>query len=365
MKFIGYYPGVDFTDPSQFGRSAHTKYFIENYESDTSAQPTFMLGRTGEYCESGVLEIGFGSTFISKLARDGWGLVLLLWIIASTRSRVVVYSRDSPYISKLFMEYIPTVCLVVEVNGLPDTEGNNTFSQKIYTWIRRQSRERADLLVAVSNGIGEELRTAHPTARVVVVENGVDIDRFRPENNTSTDEALTICYVGGLQEWQGVERMLEIVAALPLPVQFLVVGGTESRQQSIHEFADQIGIAGQVEIVGRVDHSAVPKYINRADICFGPFSKVRQASPLKIYEYMACGKRVVVLNDSGLEFLDSYPGVERLSHSLADEAVVEQILTNIKQGTDNDAGREFIKRHHSWDSVTAKIATHVRDACRG
>ena len=44
---------------------------------------------------------------------------------------------------------------------------------------------------------------------------------------------------------------------------------------------------------GAVNQEKVVDYINVADICIAPFVKERKASPIKIFEYMACGKMVI------------------------------------------------------------------------
>ncbi len=58
-----------------------------------------------------------------------------------------------------------------------------------------------------------------------------------------------------------------------------------------------------------MDYEVVPFLINLADICVAPFISKRNektgVSPLKIFEYMACGKPVIASRIKGLEFLEA------------------------------------------------------------
>ncbi|QLH81342.1 glycosyltransferase family 4 protein [Halosimplex pelagicum] len=365
MRFIGYYPGVDFGDPSQFGRVIHTQNFIQNYHSAIDPNSLFIVGRENDFDHESVQELGFGDSIISKLIRDLIGISLLLKIVLTSDDRIVVYSRDSPYLSKLLIGLHPRVCLVLEVNGLANTEGGqSTMSAKLYQWIREKSRNRSALLICVSEGIKEELQTRDNKKHIAVVENGVDTELFSPDSEQkANDGEQAVCYVGSLQPWQGVEEMLEVLSLVDRELRFYVVGGTISRQKELQENAKSLGIEGQVEFVGRVSHSMVPSYINKADVCFGPFNASRQASPMKIYEYLACGKSVILVNDSGLEYVEDYPGVHRFSSDMSDQELAAHLNELLSGNSSNIEGREYIEKNRSWSSVVSRIRELIDQSC--
>ena len=64
-----------------------------------------------------------------------------------------------------------------------------------------------------------------------------------------------------------------------------------------------------------IEYEDIPILINIADICVAPFISKRNrttgVSPLKVFEYMACGKPVVGSRIEGLEFIEQ-EGVGRL-----------------------------------------------------
>ncbi|WP_423998598.1 glycosyltransferase [Haloarcula salina] len=361
MKLVGYFPGIDFTDPDQFGRRIHTKQFIENFPIEEYTEHHFIVGRgLNEECQ-GVESIGFGTSFLAKIARDIYGLVLLLAIWLRSDDSVVVYTRDSPYLSKLIISAFPGTYSVIEVNGLPQTEEKEGIVKRLYTAIRTLSRTKADLLITVSGSVKKTLAQDHAGTPIYVVENGVDTDLFEPMDfGSSEDGILKICYVGGLQEWQGIDRMIDVVSRISSDVEFTLIGGSAQRQQEIQEIASQRRMKDEIDVVGRVDHDMVPEYINKSDICFGPFSPSRYASPMKVYEYLSCGKPVLVINDEGLGTLDRYPGVTVLPSTLSDSEVASHVERIANEMADNTEGRVFIRENHSWEAVTQKIQAHIK-----
>lgn len=94
---------------------------------------------------------------------------------------------------------------------------------------------------------------------------------------------------------------------LPLRLQFLV---------------DSLGIRDKVRVYEPIPQTDVVKFIVAADVCVGPLMAT-QAMPLKIMEYMACGKPIVTGRNSiiadlspELNFLVVYPEPSAVSEGL-------------------------------------------------
>lgn len=358
MQFIGYYPGVDFTDPSQFGRSAHTKSFINSYCDDIKGDPLFIIGDSGDYDSDHVSDLPNGST---KIFKDVCGFFFLMYFIIAADEDIVLYCRNSPYISKFVWGLHPSICYVTEVNGIASEESQNINLQSaMLESVRKKERKLSDLIIAVSPNIESHLVESEGLDNVEVVENGVDCELFSP-NDTDTDDGINITYVGGLQEWQGIKWMLRVIEQMGEDVEISIVGGTQERMTELKAVAVDLGIGTKVNFIGRVEQDKVPKYINKSDICFGPFNKQRTASPMKIYEYLACGKHVVLINDSGLEYLDHIPGVHRFTSDTDEETIHEFILE--LESYDNPKGRDYILKNRSWSAVVENIYNRIINHC--
>lgn len=354
LRVLGYFPGTNLDDESQYGRQIHVYKFVERLAARDDVHSTVFLGEDGgQFPDADVRSVRTEGFVLFRLLYELWRTLVLVTLIRRTSLPVVVYARESPHFAPVVACALTDAKLVVESNGIPRNVRDSVDSRLQYytlTYVRVLKWERADRIIAVSEGIAEFLRENYDVPSITVIENGVDADLFACTREVADEPPYTIGYVGGLQPYQRIETMIAVVAELDVDAEFLVVGGQPDRRAAMEAVAADLGIEDDVTFVGRVPHGAVPEYINRADLCFGPFAPDRSASPLKIYEYLACGREVVAVNERGLEFLDDYPGFHRLDDAdpsiLAGE--VDGVLADVET---NEAGAEHVREERSWAAV--------------
>jgi glycosyltransferase involved in cell wall biosynthesis len=146
-----------------------------------------------------------------------------------------------------------------------------------------------------------------PAEKVVVLQDGVDLDQFatapeqsaaREETGLPPDEDI-VAYVGSLFADKGIDEILAVADRLPEAL-VVLVGGREAQVTEWREFAAEHGVEN-VRFEGFVDHSAVPTYLAAADVLVMPYRTDREVSlmdiettsPLKLFEYMASGRPIV------------------------------------------------------------------------
>ncbi len=150
-------------------------------------------------------------------------------------------------------------------------------------WSYRPGRVR--LLAPVSRQVAEELSGAYPGVVILETPNGVDLDRFCPDNSArqavraelGTDEKATVAlFVGGDWDRKGlalVIRALAIARSSVGQLELWVLGaGDESRFGS---YAAEAGVEGAVRFLGRSPEPE--RYFKGADIfvcgsSYEPFS---------------------------------------------------------------------------------------------
>jgi glycosyltransferase involved in cell wall biosynthesis len=162
----------------------------------------------------------------------------------------------------------------------------------------------ADQVVVVSDGFRDNLvGRGVPPAKVHVVRNGADLDRFRP---TEADPAVRarlgaapgdalVLYVGAHGISHGLVTVAEAAAKVTgEPIHFAFVGegaakpALEQRVAELH--------LGNVTLLPGVDRDDVAGLLAAADICLVPLRDVPLFStfiPSKMFEYMAAGKAIV------------------------------------------------------------------------
>jgi glycosyltransferase involved in cell wall biosynthesis len=104
-------------------------------------------------------------------------------------------------------------------------------------------------------------------------------------------------------------------------------------------------LAGNVRLLGRVEHGELAGYAVNWDVGLIPFQVselVRGVDPLKVYEYLAMGLPVVA---SGMPHLGEMPGVSNADSWEEYEAAVEKA---VRVNLDRQAVEQFLHQH-TWE----------------
>ncbi|HAJ56498.1 MAG TPA: hypothetical protein DCL35_01875 [Candidatus Omnitrophica bacterium] len=204
---------------------------------------------------------------------------------------------------------------------------------------------------------------------------GVDLDKFRPGLDAAAIREKynisgpLVLYIGQLHGAQYVDLLLgaaNIVLHKNPDVRFMVVGDGFSKSR-LKEHALRLGIGERVIFTGAVGHDLVPSYIAAADICTAVFKDTdvtRCKSPLKIVEYMACGKPIVA-SDVG-EVRSMLAGVGMLVAAGDAGALAEGIITlledeDMRRGA-GEVARKRAEGKYTWSKTADNLLCAYRKA---
>lgn len=202
-----------------------------------------------------------------------------------------------------------------------------------------------------------------PPDRLRLVEAAVNTTMFRvPDTNSSEirsqlglGEGFIVGYVGIFEAWHGTEVIQQAsTQLLPFGVRFLLVGPGYERMAG--------GLDRSIEssfiFTGGVSRENVPNLVSSMDLTLAPFlergprmqEKGYYFSPLKIFEYAACGKPIIasdleMIRKAMPEAIFVPPGN---SNALAADIakVLENRVWAKRQGA---KARRMVIAHHSWD----------------
>jgi glycosyltransferase involved in cell wall biosynthesis len=274
---------------------------------------------------------------------------------------------------------------VYELNGIASDEyemmkkqNKGNIFEKIVMALSIQAEvfalKKADAIIAVTLGIKNYLvNRGINESKIAVIENGVNIDMFKPMDDPtilqrlrkqySTDGGVII-FVGNLAPWQGVESLIKaahrILEKVP-KTRFLIVGDGVMRNE-LEDAVKDFKLENKFIFTGSILYEDVPKYINISDVCVAPFMLKRNEkiglSPLKIYEYLACAKPIVVSNIKGVGNLleDSNSGISVPPDSPNELAKAIIKLLNDKHLREQMGknGREIVVNNYSWENTAKK-----------
>jgi len=180
----------------------------------------------------------------------------------------------------------------------------------------RWTLKNADAVVVVSSQLAKHVRLLGvKTAKIHVMPNGVNPNLFcpmesareRPPTDRASHNAAfqrngttapVLGFVGGLRPWHGVEVLPELLMRVSrnYPGTRLVIAGDGQLRTELERGFRKRGVLKQVTFTGALLHEDVPAIIRQFDVALAPYPKHAHDfyfSPLKLYEYMACGVPVV------------------------------------------------------------------------
>jgi len=214
-----------------------------------------------------------------------------------------------------------------------------------------------------------------PRKRMVVVTNGVDPRRFRPDVSDRAirvkhglDGKLVIGFVGWFRKWHGLELLLDIFHAANLAdrrVHLLLVGDGPARAD-LERFVVTNALGRHVVFSGPVRHEEIPEYVAAMDVAVQP-SAPEYACPMKIVEYMAMGRCVVAPDQPNIrEVIDD--GRNGLLFSPGDKKELKTVLLRAigddarRQALGKNALETVFSRGFLWSMNAQRAVSLARQA---
>jgi glycosyltransferase involved in cell wall biosynthesis len=317
--------------------------------------------------------------FVGPLLLIGYGLGLAIVTIARWKPDAI-YTLGGSMASGLLLAKLFKCPLVTEVNGLGRAElklipkgSLSMLISRISRWMDEREITYSDHVIVVTASLKEALQrylNIQPK-KITVITNGANTHFFKPINGAKESLRLdSSCYyvgfVGIFAPWQGLDYMIKSASLILKEVpdtKFLLVGDGMTKRGMV-ELTEELHLAENFIFVGAVPYTEVPKYINAMDVCIS-FRKGTPASPLKLYEYMACSKPVVATDDPDNQFI-----VDQNAGILVDPESARQVADAIITLLRNDALREqmgrnglkYVLEKRSWQAVAREIEETIKMA---
>lgn len=172
--------------------------------------------------------------------------------------------------------------------------------ERIARWTERHAWRCADAVLPVSRALANIVAAAGvPGERLHVIPNGINTARFAElpardpaKASLGLSGKLVLGFAGFVRPWHGLDAVLDLLAGPNGAGRHLLVVGDGPARREIEMRAAELGIAERVTITGVVDRGQIPGMLAAFDIALQP-AATSYASPLKLFEYMACGCAIV------------------------------------------------------------------------
>lgn len=235
-----------------------------------------------------------------------------------------------------------------------------------------EAADSADHVIAITGALKDWL-VEHGIAdgKISVAPNAVDLERFTPRprdeafaRETGCDGKTVIGYIGSFVSYEGLDLLLDAVAAMPSRecVKVLWMGDGPMLAPWLQKASD-LGLADQVVSLGRRPFEDVPRAYSIVDIAAFPRKGLPVCeiiSPLKPFEAMAMEKPVVVSDVRPLREI-VVPGATGFTHAKDDAADLAAQLEKLAGDAAlrercGKAGRAWVEDTRQWSRIASDIA---------
>lgn len=256
-----------------------------------------------------------------------------------------------PYRSGNKLPYI----ISLRGSDVPGEHARLKLDYKILAPVFRAIWKKASVLVANSEGLKNRALKFMPSAKIDIIPNGVDLERFSPAQNVSESQNIRLLTVGRLSVTKRVEILIDAVDILKsqgCKVFFRIVGGGQMLQK-LKQIVTEKNLGNIIEITDRIDTEDMPQIYRQSDI-FISASKLEGMSNAML-EAMASGLPIVTTRCEGLEELIDQNGF------VIENANAEEIAGAIKKIIDDQQLRRQMSiaarkqaEKFTWNSIADK-----------
>jgi len=210
---------------------------------------------------------------------------------------------------------LPQAAAIASTLGVPTIlETHDLPASRTGAWLFRRFLRGSGgrRLVAITQALASDLAEglgAPPPPFTIVAPDGVDLQRYEglppPAQARGqlgmAPERFTAGYTGHLYAGRGVELILEMAARLP-EMGFLLAGGEPADVERLRLKLNTRNLEN-VTLLEFVPNAALPRYHAACDAFLMPYQRrvaassggdiARYLSPMKLFEYMACGRPIL------------------------------------------------------------------------
>ena len=264
------------------------------------------------------------------------------------------------------------------------------------SFCERTGVEHADAIIAVSQGMRDDVLAAYPAVdpdKVRVIHNGIDPDDWRPD--TSLDalhehgvdpDRPSVVFVGRITRQKGVVHLLDAAEHLPAGVQLVLCAGAPDTREIAEEFRTRVAELAEapadiIWIDEMLPRQKVIQLLTHAQVFVCP--SIYEPFGIVNLEAMACGTAVVASAVGGIPevVVDGETGTlvplaaggDAMGSPADPAAYARDLATAVNALLDDPdraaamgtAGRARVESTFAWTAIAERTAELYRELVTG
>ncbi|WP_271402331.1 glycosyltransferase family 4 protein [Salinicoccus roseus] len=348
----------------------------EKPEADIDGIPTYYIGQKDGYTSNKTPLIDYFDKYAEEIRK----------IIQDKKPSIIhAASNFQNALPALKVGKALGISTIYEVRGLwhfTQSEKNPDFYQserfKMQGKYEIVCCRTADKVITISESLKKYLiEKGIEEEKITVLPNGVDTEQLKP---LAKDESIiekyglqnskVIGFIGSLTSYEGIELIFDSMKHIKgsknvkYPLKFIIVGAGQYRSE-LEKRVEEMGLENDVIFIGRVPHEDVSKFYSVIDIA--PFPRkdapvCHLVTPIKTYEAMSMGKRVVVSDVDALKEMvhEGVNGVVFKAES--SEELSKALLKIIEDDKIGTHARNWVTEHREWNVLINKLVPLYKKA---
>jgi alpha-maltose-1-phosphate synthase len=263
---------------------------------------------------------------------------------------------------------------------------------RLSSWIEESSYEGAARIIAVSDGMKQDILRCYPQidpAKVTTIHNGIDLAAFQSTSNPDIVRSLgvdpdkkSVLFVGRITRQKGLPYLLKAAASLPDDVQLVLAAGSPDTPEIMAEVSsliEQLGAKrqGVVWLNQMLSRTELVALLSAATVFACP--SIYEPLGIVNLEAMACGTPVVATATGGIPEVVKHEETGLLipieqvldgSGTPLDEAKfvsdfangLNQLLSSPRLQEFATAGRSRVEKHFAWEKIAEETIAVYRSA---
>jgi len=223
-----------------------------------------------------------------------------------------------------------------------------------------------DDLICITSTLSSEIKKVFPACadnhHILPVGFNKEFLNIQHKENKKYD----VIYSGNFSEWKGLDILIEAISIIKhqynRDIKAVLIGANDQTKQQYENQARELGVFDNIEIIKRVKHKKIYGYIAQSKV--GVLSNKYDAdgllftSPLKLYEYLGAGIKVVV---SRLPSIESNINESLVYYATPEkpESFAKEIIRALDDDDFDINKIKYFSKNYTWESRSKKFMEFI------